>query len=100
MHHRAAQARALLHAPRQLVRIPRLEPPEPDETQKLHGALGIAHALRAEAPTMLLGHLERQHHVVEDGAPRQQGRVLERHPDVGAWLGDLLAPDDDGALRR
>ena len=90
---RAADRGALLHTPRKLPWQLLLKTFEADQLQQLHGALAI---LRARQPL----HVDRQHHVGEHGAPRQQQRVLEHDADVAVRLGHLLAVDQDFTARR
>jgi len=45
----------------------------------------------AQARTVRLDDLQRQHHVVQHRAPRQQVGVLEGHPGDGQRSGDFLA---------
>ena len=76
---RAADRGALLHAagelPRKLVRESR----ETDFFEQAPRALAIGAPLRADAAAVRLDDLQRQEHVLERVAPRQEIRVLERH---------------------
>src|SRR5262249_45905579 len=82
----------LLHAARQLPGVALLEALQADERQELErcGAVPLAReALR----------VDRQEHVVEDGAPREEDRRLEAHADVPARAGDGRAPEPRIAAR-
>ena len=72
---------ALLHAARQLPRIPALEAGEADEGQEL--AAPPRGALAVEALDV-----DRQQHVVEHRPPGEEHRRLEDDADVAARAGD------------
>ena len=75
MHERAADGGALLHASRQLRRIVVTEGAQPSELQQTVCPLGAFGTRQAQ-------HLDRQHYVVEYGAPLEEDRALENHPHV------------------
>jgi hypothetical protein len=89
---RAADRYPLLHAARQLARILRLEAAEAGQLEQVAGGLAVLAHVAAQ-------HLDGEEHVVEDGAPRQQDRMLEDEADVGEGLAHRLAVDGDGAAR-
>ena len=95
---RAAQRRALLHAARQLPGIMFREAVEPDHGQQVARLGDIFLAVLLESARVRLDDLKRQQHVVERSAPRQQGRVLERHADDLERRRDLVIGNDDAAL--
>ena len=66
------------------------KPSSPTSFSSVLGALQIA---LARQPL----HVDRQHHVGEDVAPRQQQRVLEHDADIAVRLRHLLALDQDFA---
>src|SRR6185369_3318227 len=100
-HHRDA----LLHSPGQLPRIATLEAVQSDEPEQIHRRL--LQLLAAEAL-----HVDRQHHVAEHRAPREQYGRLEDDADVAARphdrrvaqtslaLGSRREPGEDLEQRR
>ena len=93
VHQRPADRGALLHAAGQLPGQLLLKAFEPDQLQQRLRARQI---FLARQPL----HVDRQHDVGEDVAPRQQQRVLEHDADIAVRLVDLLALDQDFAGRR
>ncbi len=83
---RAAERDALLHAAGQLPRIAVAEALQADGCKQLLGLRAKLGLSCAKLRAMRLHDFERQQHVVDDFAPRQQVRVLERH------AGDLHRP--------
>ena len=92
VHERAADADALLHAARQLVRVLALEAREPDQPQ-------IRSCARLELDAVAVLDLDRQHHVLEHVPPRQQHRRLEDDADVAARSVDRPLPQPHVAGR-
>src|SRR5215510_11966373 len=82
----AAERDALLHAARQLPGKTLAEAVEPDGLEERIGLAAIAFLVAPKPPAVWLDDLERQQHVVDDLAPGEQIRVLERH------AGDLHRP--------
>src|SRR6185503_7473239 len=76
VHQRAADRDALLHPARELPGEAVLVADQTDGVQQLLRLQYIFFLVPLEAGTVGLDDLERQQHVVERGAPRQQGRVL------------------------
>ena len=69
---------------------------KPSRPTSFNSAFGARQIFVARQPL----HVDRQHHVGEDIAPRQQQRVLEHDADIAVRLRDLLALDQDLAGRR
>src|SRR5256885_1141230 len=78
----------LLPAARELARVRAFAALEPHEPQDVARFLGGGAAFEPED-------LDRQQHVLEDGAPREEHRRLEHHPDAPARPGDLRRTDAD-----
>src|SRR6266849_5382564 len=74
------------------MRILVLESLEADEAEEIHGPAPRALAIEPQ-------HLHGQHHVVEDGAPRQEHGVLEHDPDVATGPIDEPAAQGDASRR-
>src|SRR5438552_3995770 len=87
-HQHPAERGALLHAARELARVRAFAALEPHEPQDVARFLGGGAALEPED-------LDRQQHVLEDGAPREEHRRLEHHPDAPARPGDPRRTDAD-----
>ena len=83
---RAAERHALLHAAGKLPGKPLAESVKPDGLEQRVGLHAILLLLAAESLPVRLHDLEREQHVVDDLAPRQQIWILERH------AGDLHRP--------
>ncbi len=97
---RPAQRSPLLHAAGQLPGKFRAETGEADARKRGLDAVAIlGFALFRECLLEGRHDLERQHDVVADVQPRQQGRVLERHADPHMVGADLAAGDEHMALR-
>ena len=79
MDQRAAERDTLLHAAGQLPRIAVAKTLQSDGRKQLLGLRAKLGLPRAKLRAVRLHDLERQQHVVDDLAPRQQVRVLERH---------------------
>src|SRR5216683_4762560 len=88
---RAAEVGALLHAARELPRELFGKIGEPHRVQKLHRARLVFGAMPAETALVRLDHLHGQQDIVHGGAPRHQGRILERHADALDRPGHLVA---------
>jgi hypothetical protein len=84
----AADADALLHAARKLVRVFALEAGQADHLD-VFARDGFEH--RAVA----LLDLDRHHHVLDDGAPGQENRRLEHDAELAARSAQLLAVHPD-----
>src|SRR5260370_936029 len=82
----AAERDALLHAAGELPRKTLGEAVEPDGLEQCLGLVAVVLPLASELAAVRLDDLERQEHVVDDLAPGQEIRVLERH------AGDLDRP--------
>jgi hypothetical protein len=82
----AAERDALLHAAGELPRKTLGEAVEPDGLEQRLGLVAVVLPLTSELAAVRLDDLERQEHVVDDLAPGQEIRVLERH------AGDLDRP--------
>ncbi len=90
---RAAQVGALLHAAGKLPGIFRAKSAQANQVEQ---ALGPRSVLVAVLPALALERLhdlQRQHHVVQSGAPRHQGGVLKCHADALDGTGHHLAID-------
>ncbi len=90
VHQRAYDGGAVLHAAGQLVRITPAEIAEADHAQEVAGA-------RARRLAVEPHHVDRQQHVLLDGAPGEQHRRLEHGADAARGPVDLRAADGEGA---
>ena len=97
---RPTQRSALLHASRQLPGIALAETVEPDRLEQGPGLLAVLLLLLPKLVPVRLHDLERKQHVVDDLAPRQQVRILERHARDLDRPAHLVAEDDDLAAVR
>src|SRR5580658_1203972 len=93
VHQRAADRGALLHPTGQLPGQLLLEAFEPGKLQQRHGAQQI---FLTRQPL----HVDRQHDVGQDIAPRQQQRVLKHDPDIAVRRRHPLALDQNLAGGR
>ena len=94
---RAAETGALLHAARPLPREFVFTAAGADALQQLARLLGVLGIARAEPVAVGFDDLERQQHVVDGGAPRQQARRLKRHVADLERTGHRLPVDADAA---
>src|SRR6266446_1593350 len=93
----AAERGALLHAAGQLPGKTLAEAVEPDGLEQRIGLAAIALLLASELAAVRLDDLEREEHVVDDLAPGQKVRVLERHAGDLHRAADFVAENDDVA---
>ena len=100
MDQRTAQRGALLHAAGKLPRKMILKALEADESEQIASLRAVSGAVASQPRAMRLHDLERQHHIVEGSAPRQQGWILERHADDRQWSRDFLPGHHDCPGRR
>jgi hypothetical protein len=80
--------------PRELVFVT----PKAHGVEQFAGAFCVLFSFLLEVGTVGFHDLEWQQHVVEGGAPRQQGRGLKRHAADFERTGDRLAINQDAAF--
>jgi hypothetical protein len=97
---RAAQVGALLHAARQLPGILVLEALEADLGEQGARLVLVRGLVLTQLAPVRLDDLQRQHDVLQRGAPRQQRRCLEGHADDRDRLSHLVPGDRDVAFAR
>src|SRR5260370_7151587 len=74
----AADGGTLLHDSRKLSGIVMAKVDQAGQLQEIERAFMVFLSRQAQ-------HFDRQHHVVENGAPLEQDGTLKHHPDLGQW---------------
>ena len=92
MNETARKPDTLLHSARELVRVVEREPLQTGQLQELNRSRPGLGKVQSEGPT-------RDKHVVENGFPRQQRRLLEDHTHVTARSRNGRAVELDDATR-
>ena len=84
----AADGGSLLHASRKLSGIVMAKVDQAGQLQEIESAFVVLLSRQMQ-------HFDRQHHVVENGAPLEQHGTLKHHPDIGQWPADAATANRD-----